>query len=447
MSQHTISAHAHAWHDSAHASLCLLGAYLRQTGFFLPLEEFVQIQQKTIKFTPVQKLEMFLVSLLAGAKAVAHTNLTVRADPALWQAFGLPGCADQASIAHTLDAATEADVSALREAVAETFHRYSQARRHDFSREPLILDLDLSPLPASRHAEGSTRGYMGRCRSKTGRKLVRVRAATTQETVWETVVAGNTVETLSVVQEAVTAAEQLLGLAGEKEAAQAKRARTEMRLDGGWGTTEIITWLLERGYQVTGKFKSTSRVRKLVRGIPAWQPTSSPGREVAPVPTPVAFVRPLAQYAVRTPSKGSKDGYYYAVVFSTHLDLPMTAVVSRYDGRAGVEADLKGDKRGLALAVIRKRRLAAQRLVVLLTQLAHNVLLWSRQWLAAHAPRLRECGIIRLVQEVWAVPGRVKLSAEGVQRVRLRREHPRARDVCCGFRSLLAPSQTLGFWR
>jgi len=368
MAHDTIPAQTRIGIDSAHASLCLLGSYLRQTGFFQPLEERMSIQQKAIKYTAVQKLEMFFVALLAGAKAVSHTNLTLRVDPALWRAFGLPGCADQAGIAHTLDAVTEADVSALREAVAETFCRYSQARRHDWTQEPLVLDLDLSPLPASRHAEGSTRGYMGRCRSKTGRKLVRVRAAASGETIWETVGAGNTVETLAVVQEAVTETERLLGLAGEKEAVQAKRARTEIRLDGGWGTTEIITWLLERGYQVTGKFKSSSRVRKLVRGITDWQPTSSLGREVAVVPTPVPFVRPLAQYAVRTPSKEQKDGYYYAVVFSTHLDLPMTEVVSRYDGRAGVEADLKSDKQGLALAVIRKRRLAAQKAVVLLTQ-------------------------------------------------------------------------------
>jgi hypothetical protein len=447
MSQHITSAPVHIWHDSAHASLCLLGRYLRQIGFFQPLEERVQIPQKVIKYTAVQKLEMFFISLLAGAKAVSHANLTLRVDPALWRAFGLPGCADQAGIAHTLDAATEADVSALREALADTFRHYSQARQHDFTREPLVLDLDLSPLPASRHAEGSTRGYMGRCRSKTGRKLVRVRAAATQETVWETGGAGNTVETLAVVQEAVLETERLLGLGSEEEAAQVKRARTEIRLDGGWGTTEIITWLLERGYQVTGKFKSSSRVRKLVRGITQWQPTSSPGREVAPVPTPVPFFRPLAQYAVRTPSKERKDGFYYAVVFSTHLKLPMTDVVSRYDGRAGVEADLKSDKRGVALGVIRKRRLPAQKLVVLLTQLAHNVLIWARAWLAAQAPRLRECGIVRLVQEVWAVPGRVKLVGEQIGHVRLRREHPRARDVCCGFRPLLNKSERLGFWR
>ena len=33
-------------------------------------------------------------------------------------------------------------------------------------------------------------------------------------------------------------------------------------------------------------------------------------------------------------------------------------------------------------------------------------------------------GIVRLIQEVWAIPGRIKLSDKGVQRVRLRRAHP-----------------------
>jgi hypothetical protein len=125
----------------------------------------------------------------------------------------------------------------------------------------------------------------------------------------------------------------------------------------------------------------------------------------------------------------------------------MTDIVSRYDERAGVEADLKSDKRGVALGVIRKRRLPAQRLVVLLTQLAHNVLIWARAWLAVRAPRLRECGIVRLVQEVWAVPGRVRLVGEQIGKVRLRRGHPRARDVCCGFGPLLAKSDMLGLWR
>lgn len=45
--------------------------------------------------------------------------------------------------------------------MAEIFCRYSQAQRHNFRQEFLVLDVDLSPLPASRKAEGSERGYMG----------------------------------------------------------------------------------------------------------------------------------------------------------------------------------------------------------------------------------------------------------------------------------------------
>ena len=444
MQHHNISATARTWYDSGHASLCVLGVHLRRLGFFKPLEAHVQIQQKVLTYTPVQKLEMFLVAVLAGAKAVSHTATTIRIDPALVTAFGLPGCAEQSTIAETLNAATEQDVVDVQAALNELFGSYSQAQRHDFTRELLVLDIDLSPLPASSAAEGSERGYMGRCRSKTGRKLVRVRAAASQEIVWETVIAGSKVESLPILQEAIYAMEQRLGLEGKDVETMKKRGRTEIRLDSGWGSEPIITWLLERGYQVTGKFRSAGRVRKLVRGISTWQPTSSPGREVAEVPQPVAFVRPLRQYAVRTPSKEQQGGYYHAVVFTSRTDLSMTGVVEHYDGRAGMEADLKSDKHGLGLAVIRKRLLPAQKMVVLLVQLAHNILMWARQWLSKHAPRLYDYGIVRLIGQVWAIPGRVKLSdKEGVVRVRLRRQHPRARDVCQGFLPLFPLRQSL----
>jgi hypothetical protein len=247
MPQDNTTTPVRVWHDSAHASLCLLGSYLRRTGFFAPLERQLQIHQKTLKYTPVQKVEMFLVALLAGARAVSQTNLTLGVDAALCRAFGLPGCADQSVIAATLNAATPADVTALQAALGDTFRCYSQACRQDLTKALLVLDVDLSPLPTSRQAEGSERGYMGRCRSKTGRKLVRVRAAQSQETVWETVVPGRTAERLAVRQEALTQAEQRLGLAGEDEGAQTKRGQVEIRLDSGWGSEAMITWLLERG--------------------------------------------------------------------------------------------------------------------------------------------------------------------------------------------------------
>ena len=106
------------WLASGHASLCALGAYLQELDFFAPIAERVHLKQKVYKFSPVQKLEMIFVALLTGATAISHTDTTLRLDPALQQAFGLPGCAEQSVLADTLNAATDQDVTALREAVA-----------------------------------------------------------------------------------------------------------------------------------------------------------------------------------------------------------------------------------------------------------------------------------------------------------------------------------------
>lgn len=445
MSKHNTRSDQRKWFDSAHASLCVLGTYLRFVGFFRPLEEAVKIKQKVLKYSPVQKIEMLFVAILAGAKTVYHTGTTLRVDRALQMAFGLPGCADQSVIADTLDAATEQDVADLRRAVEAAFRQYSRAARHDFTKEVLVLDVDLSPMPASAKTEGSTRGYMGRYRSKTGRKLVRVRASQYQEIVWEEVFSGRTVESLTVLQEAVQQAERLLGLEGDSAEVQRKRARTEFRLDSGWGSEEGINWLLCRGYQVTGKFKSTLRVHKLVKPISEWQGTSSEGRQVAVVPEPVVLSQPTQQYAVRTPSKERKGGYYYAILFTTRLELTMQQVVDHYDDRAGIEAELKGDKHGLGLAGMRKHKLAAQKIVILLAELAHNVLIWSRTWLAKEVPRLEGFGIVRLIKEVWAVPGRVKVLEDRLKRVRLHPEHPRAQDVRNGLAGLVLEGETVGF--
>jgi hypothetical protein len=66
------------WYESAHASLCVLGAHLRRIDFFVPLEQRIKIHQKVLKYPPTQKLEMLFVDLLAGIKAVSHTATTIR---------------------------------------------------------------------------------------------------------------------------------------------------------------------------------------------------------------------------------------------------------------------------------------------------------------------------------------------------------------------------------
>jgi hypothetical protein len=414
-----------------------VGAYLRLIGFFESLEEKVKLMQKTVKYRPIEKGEMRFVALLAGAQAVYQIATTLGVDRALQLAFGFPGCADQSVIASTLDAATAEDGIGLRQAV------------EDFTPEILVLDLAWALLPASAQAEGAERGYRGCSRSKTGRNLVRVWGAAPGEIVFAEVLSGRSVETWTVGQMAVEVAERLLDLGGDTPEAPAKRARREWRWESGWGTEEIITRLLTCGYQATGRFQSPSRVKKVVQGLTTWEATSSPDRAVAAVPTPVPFARPLPQYAVRTPSKEKEhaDGYSYAVLVSSRQDLSMTALVAHSEDRAGMEADLKADKHGLGLAVLRKHKVGAPKMVVLLAELAHNVLLWSRTWLAKRAPKLRAFGIVRLVHEVWAVPGQVKLGEDRLKRLRLNPQPPQVRDLARRLRELLGQGQTLGIWR
>lgn len=424
------------------ASLCVLGQVVGEMRVFRELEK-VKVRQKVIRYTPQQKLACLTVGMLAGASTVKETSTTVGTDVAVQRAFGLPSCPDQSTLQDTLDAATMDNVKELRGVAEALFLQNSPAVARLKAGMRLAVDIDLSPLPAGAKAEGAERGYMGRERSKTGRKLLRVRTAPEQEVVYERVVPGNAASGLVLLQEAVTQMERVLGLDREE-----KRALVIVRLDSGFGGEETHRWLLGRGYQLLGKMKSGSRVRKLALGVSQWLPTSSVGRDVGVVPTPVDLGKPTRQYAVRTPSKDAPGGLYYAVLVTT-LELGPQEAAETYDDRAGMENDFKSDKQGLGLRARRKRRLAAQEMVVLLVGLVHNLLVWCRRWLAKGDLRLGKLGIVRLVKEVWSVPGRVTFRGDGLICVRLAQAHPLARQVRRGLRALLlaAPSTsaTLGY--
>jgi len=190
-------------------------------------------------------------------------------------AFGLPACPDQSTLQDTLDAATPANVAELGGVVEGLFLRYSHGVRRLAAGQKVWVDIDLTPLPASAKAQGSERGYMGRERSKTGRKLLRVRISPEQEIVYQKVVTGKASNGLSLLQKAVTQMERVLGLTTEE-----RRALIVVRLDSGFGGEESHRWLLGRGYHLLGKMKSSRRTRKLASTVKEWLPTSSPGREV-----------------------------------------------------------------------------------------------------------------------------------------------------------------------
>src|ERR687886_819503 len=155
------------------ASLCALGEYLRRHCFFAPLREQVQLSQKTVRHRPLDKLLDGLLGILCGAKTISQSNVTIRVEPAVQRAFGRTGCAEQSTIARTLQASTAETVVQLTRVSWYYLKRYGQTPHHRFAERLLWVDVDRTPLPIGERAEGSERTWMGRNRSKTGRTILR----------------------------------------------------------------------------------------------------------------------------------------------------------------------------------------------------------------------------------------------------------------------------------
>ncbi len=250
-------------HFTGCASLAALGVKLSQLKLFDPIRTTVQIRQKTIKHTPVDKLYDAFISLLAGAHGLVEINTRLRTDPALQQAFGRSACAEQSVVQQTLDACTTENVAQLQHALDEIYRQHSQSMHHDYQASMHLLDVDMSGLPCGPKAAFATKGYFAGQYHRRGRQVGRVLATQDEEVVVDRLFAGN-MQLVKALQPLVQAAETTLQLD------EAKRARTIIRVDAGAGTLDDLNWLLARGYEIMGKEYSGQRVLRLVKTVTEW---------------------------------------------------------------------------------------------------------------------------------------------------------------------------------
>ena len=147
--------------NTSFAPLCVLGQALWERGELDTLRTFDLIAMKTQDHTPGEKLlDAFLV-ILAGYPSLYLLNEKLRPDPLLAQAWHRRQFADQSMVSRTLDIVTGEALLGLRAVSWEFWKSHSQLMNHDW-RKRLLLDLDLTPLRASRRAEASTKGYLGK---------------------------------------------------------------------------------------------------------------------------------------------------------------------------------------------------------------------------------------------------------------------------------------------
>lgn len=431
------------------ASLAALGLRFQRLGIWRAVARHVKIQQKVRSHTPLEKLQDCFVNMLAGGNGLVEINTRLRPDRGLQRAFGRKACAEQSTISDTLNACTEANVRQMRQALTELLRQHSQAYHHHYRSRWQLLDIDMTGLVAGRQGEGVTKGYFPSRKNARGRQLGRVIATYYDEILTERLFPGKRQLETSLL-ELVDATAQTLDL-DEK-----KRKNTLLRIDGGGGSDTNIQALLARGYQLLIKVHNWQRARKAAGTVKHWfRDPKVPEREVGWVGRPHDYGRATQQIAVR--KRKAKGQWLYSVIVSTVSDRQLRwlnglrgskkirrrerafLILYGYDLRGGgAETQNKGDKQGLGLAKRNKHSFAAQEMLVLLAQLGHDWVIWSRNALVPHAPALARYGIQRMVRDVFRIPGSIRFDAVGKVQITFSDHHPLARSVLDGLQDWLA---------
>ena len=123
-----------------------------------------------------------------------------------------------------------------------------------------------------------------------------------------------------------------------------------------------------------------------------------------------------------------------------NVDAMTLAYSTLYDKRGGtVEVEIKESKQGIGIHKRSKKRFAAQQMVMLLGSLAHNIIVWSRRWLTADAPRFAKYGALRIVRDLFHISGLVEFDeASQLLRITLNKAAPLVREIAAALTKLLA---------
>ncbi len=438
---------------TARATLAALGLKIKQKMMFEPVNQKVKIQQKTVKYTPTEKLLDAEIAILSGAHGMVEINKRVRPDRGLQAAFGRDGCAEQSVVQDTLDACTAENVAQMKAALDDIYRQHSQGYHHNYMKGWQLLDVDMTGRPCGKKAAFATKGYFAKQRNRRGRQEGYLIATWYEEIVAKQLFDGK-IQLTKALCPLVEAAEKTLGLDQDEK----KRQRTILRIDSGGGSVAKINWVLKRGYQLHCKDYSGTRAENLAESVTEWfDDPRCLGRQVGWVPQKAAmYCRPVRRIAVRCPKKNGQWGFGVLISTLSPQDVlkltdhptqetadPLSvllAYVYFYDQRGGgVETEIKEDKQGLGTSKRNKKRFEAQYILTLLEALAHNILVWARHWLAPVCPKVAQFGMLRLVRDAFHMNGLIFLDQSSqVLKFLFHQADPLATELHTGFAHLFA---------
>lgn len=171
----------------------------------------------------------------------------------------------------------------------------------------------------------------------------------------------------------------------------------------------------------------------------AWIRDPDQERWIAVAVRPPRFGRRADVYVLRWQTQG---GFRYGTLISTVPALSPLSTWHLCDGRGAAEVEIRADKQGLKLPKRRKHKLAAQMMLILLTDIAHNLLTWLHAALLADGP-CADFGTLRMVEDLLTIPGRIEFEGTTLRKVALLETHPYAPQMRIALQNLLQNGITL----
>lgn len=174
--------------------------------------------------------------------------------------------------------------------------------------------------------------------------------------------------------------------------------------------------------------KSSRRASLIASQINVWHPLNDQ-KWVATVPKPLChrYYR-RTQTAVLGWYNTTRHGFKHALLVCSLLGLDLFEISHLYDERARIETEIKADQGGLLLPKRRKKQFEAQEALVLLTDLAHNILTWSRDFWAPES-KIGDLGIYGIVNRIVTIPGKLTFRDGKLVKARLQATPPLAKPV------------------
>jgi Transposase DDE domain group 1 len=339
--------------------------YAKDTPLFSWLDQ-VSVKMKTVTFSPMNKAQTIIASLVMGCKHTQDTNEGLPQERAAANYLGMPRFPEQSQINRYLTRFSSHNVAQLREVHVQLFMHQSQVRP---AVGPIVVDIDQCGLVANgKTYEFARKGYFPHKRGEQGYQVSAAYAGTYEEAVQLYLNPGNAVSKQRLPDLVRDVDRQL--------ATDNPGVVVIRRMDAGYDSGENRRLLARLPGYFLMKSAESDSAAPLADRLPlnAWLPVAEGGHGVE-LPAYDGIRRVLYEFY-------RADGGCSYSMLVTNLpadDFGVVRLFAFYNERQTIEAFFCQARQVFHIHTLRSRHFNAIAAFLYFVFLTHNLLVWTRQ--------------------------------------------------------------------